>query len=171
MKLTKFALLAVAALASVAISTRAADTSELFPNNQLTLDVSGVYQKTFPTFGSQFDSNWRHGDFGGDVGVDYWLMKYVGVGVDTWGLSKGQLLHDIDGNLFLRMPISGSPFAPYIFGGVGHYFDTDNMFEDCGAGVQIKFNRHMGFFADWRYLYTEKAPNSVLARVGLQFGF
>lgn len=171
MKLTKIGLLAAAAFAAVAISAKAADVNELFPNNQLSLDVSGVYHKSFGTFGSQFDDSWRHGTFGGDVGIDYWFCKYIGIGADSWGLSKGTLLHDVDGNLFLRMPVADSGFAPYLMGGAGRNFGPDRMLEDCGAGVQFKFNTHIGIFTDWRYIFAEKMSNSTLVRAGLQFSF
>jgi hypothetical protein len=171
MKLKKLGLMAAAAFGALAISANAADVNELFPNYQLSLDVSGIYQKGFPTFGSQFDDNWRHGNFGADAGLDFWVCKYLGVGVDSWGTGKGTILHDIDGNLMLRMPVADSGFAPYIMGGAGSYFGPDNMIYDAGAGVQFKFNRHIGVFADWRYLFTDKAENSSLARVGLTYGF
>jgi hypothetical protein len=153
------------------VVAHADSNDEKFPANQLTLDGFGTYHQTFPTFGSQFDRNWKHGNFGGGVGLNYFFVPYLGLGVDTYSEDHGAFFKNVAGSLILRMPVAQSGFAPYIFGGVGGTFDPVNEWtEHAGLGVEYRFSRHIGLFGDWRYTFEEKEPNSNLVRVGVRFG-
>lgn len=171
MKLPKIGLMAAVAFALAPIAAHA-NGSDLFPDNQLTLDVFGTYTHAFETFGSQFDDNWRHGQFGGGLGVDYFFCKYIGIGVDSFADDKGQLLRDVSGSLYLRMPVDSTGFAPYIFGGPGGDFSpVSEWTEHAGAGVEFRFSTHFGIFADARYNFKDITSNDTEVRAGVQIAF
>jgi hypothetical protein len=171
MKLTKIAL--VTALVALAGNAAIAQTTDdKFPNNQLSLDVFGTYHQAFETFGSQFDKSWKHGVWGGGLGVNYFFNRYLGVGVDSYGDDKGPVFNNVAGSVFLRMPIGETGLAPYIFGGIGEDFHpVGNFTEHAGIGVEFKINSHWGIFTDARYTYANKDGNSSLARAGLRYSF
>jgi hypothetical protein len=172
MKVTKIALVtALMALAGNAVIAQTTD--EKFPNNQLTLDVFGVYHQAFSTFGAQFDKNWNHGVWGGGLGINYYFNKYIGVGVDTYAdtAHSTRVDNDASANLYLRLPIGETGLAPYIFGGLGGVFNpVTELTEDAGIGLAYRLNSHWGLFADSRYIY-DHTHNSNLTRAGLSYGF
>jgi hypothetical protein len=169
MKWKSMAWIAVTALAATTV--RADDGGLKFPDNQLTFDAFGSYISGFKNFGDQFDHNWRHGDFGGGAGVNYFFMRYAGVGVDSFTYDEGQFFKNVTGNLILRYPIESLNLSPYIFGGGGRDFDpTDEWHEDAGVGLEYRFSRHIGVFADVRYIWEQKTENATLTRVGVRLG-
>ena len=160
----------VTAAAFLPFLARAQDNPK-FPANQLTLDGFATYHQFFPNFGSQFDHNWRHGTFGGGAGVDYFFLPYVGLGVDSFGDSKGDFFDNVTGNVYLRLPVAQTGFAPYIYGGAGEVFHpTGEITEDCGVGLEYRFSRRIGVFSDVRYIFEKKTEDSNLVRLGLKFG-
>ncbi len=82
----------------------------------------------------------------------------------------------VAGNLFVRLPIGNSGFAPYIYGGAGWRdgstipFGTDTFTADGGVGLEYRFNPHLGLFGDVRYTWTDKNADECLARAGFRIG-
>ena len=93
-----------------------------FRDQELQLDVFGDYFD-FP----HADDQLKHGrdpgiaGGGGGVGVNYFFMRYIGVGVDGSINSNRGGVADYTGKLIFRYPIETGGFclAPYIFGGGG----------------------------------------------------
>ena len=102
------------------------------------------------------------------------------------------------GNVILRYPLDdrfpGFHLAPYIFGGVGGVFNSNNAFArvatfgharalnrrntddevlgDGGTGLEYQFTRHIGLFSDFRYNFVNESKNNVMTtRIGLRFAF
>jgi hypothetical protein len=147
--------------------------------NELNLDLFGTYNKNFAKFDDLFDRTWRHGEFGGGVGMNYFFTKYVGMGVDTYFQRRGHLFNNIAGNLYLRMPIANSGWAPYIYGGagwsdgspaVGGANATDELTAHGGVGIEYRLNPHLGLFTDARYTWMDKTPDEGLIRLGFRIG-
>jgi hypothetical protein len=162
---------AIVAFAATPLVSRAADDGSKYPANQLTLDMFGSYIKDFHDFGDQFDHNWRHGQFGGGAGVNYFFSKYAGIGADSFTYDEGEFFKNVSGNVYLRLPIESIGIAPYIFGGGGRDFNpVAEWHEDAGVGLEYRFSRHVGIFSDIRYIWEGKTANASLVRVGVQFG-
>jgi len=147
--------------------------------NELNLDLFGTYNHFFPKFNDLFDRTWRHGEFGGGVGMNYFFTKYMGFGVDTFFQRHGHLLNNVSGNLYLRAPIANSGFAPYIYGGAGWDDGStvpggtgthDELTAHGGVGMEYRFNPHLGVFIDARYVWTDKTPDEGLIRSGFRIG-
>ncbi len=140
--------------------------------NEFSFDAFGSYTKSFNNPGDIFDHDWRHGDFGGGVGFNYFFLRYLGIGADTFFQEKGELFSNVSGNLIARLPIGNSGFAPYIFGGGGRRFDPVAEWTwDAGIGLEYRFTRHIGLFIDSRYTWADKTIDYTLSRSGLRFAF
>src|SRR5215831_15848572 len=69
------------AWASSAVSY-APNRGPLFSDKELSLDLFGSYIAPEGKFKDLFKTNIRHGDWGGGVGLNYFLTKYLGIGGD-----------------------------------------------------------------------------------------
>lgn len=147
--------------------------------NELSLDLFGTYNHTIEHFDDIFDRSWHHGKWGGGVGMNYFFTKYLGMGVDTFAQENGHILNNVTGNLYARMPLGNSGFAPYIFGGAGWNdgsiiqgltHSTDQLTADGGVGIEFRFNPHMGVFSDIRYTWCDKTVDLCLVRAGFRIG-
>jgi hypothetical protein len=155
--------------------------ADKYAGHELTLDLFGTYNKDFAHFDDLFDHTWRHGEFGGGVGMNYFFNKYVGMGVDTFFQRRGHFFNNIMGNLILRAPLGNSGWAPYIYGGagwrdgssvvgIGVAGATDELTADGGVGIEYRWNPHLGIFTDARYVWTDKTPDEGLIRLGFRIG-
>ncbi|MGZ4963346.1 MAG: hypothetical protein ACXWJB_16115 [Limisphaerales bacterium] len=144
--------------------------------NELQLDLFGTYNHAIANFDDIFENSWKHGHWGGGVGMNYFFTKYIGVGADTFFQEHGHLFNNFTGNLFVRWPIANSGFAPYIYGGAGWRDGStvpsgaDTFTADGGVGLEYRFNAHLGLFTDVRYTWTEKTADECLARAGFRIG-
>jgi hypothetical protein len=135
---------------------------------------------------------------GGGVEGKYLPLRCVGIGLegDVFRNSpSGDATGNVAGNLYPRYPIELSKFhfAPYAMAGVGGFFNNvdhgsgfdfgvqrfrhrhsdDNLVEGhVGGGVEYRFIRHLGAFADARYVFVEGSHNDYpLIRWGLTWAF
>jgi hypothetical protein len=187
MKLNKVFVSAAAALMIATGAGRAADTmanwhdrftyaneGQIFFPNEFSFDAFGVYTTTSRrSFGDLFTDNIRHGKFGGGVGVNYFVTRYLGFGADmTMTANGGKFIDNAMGNLILRLPIDKAHLAPYIFGGFGGQFDPrTDWVADAGAGLDFRFNHYTALFIDGRYIWVNNQPDYALFRAGLRFSF
>ena len=104
----------------------------------------------------------------------------------------------VTGNVIFRYPLDvkfpGFHLAPYIFGGVGGVFNSNNVLTrvatfghaqvlnrrntnddvlgDGGAGLEYRFTPHIGVFSDIRYNVVDYSKNNFMTtRFGLRFVF
>jgi opacity protein-like surface antigen len=147
--------------------------------NELQLDMFGTYSHAIAHFDDIFDHSWRHGRWGGGVGMNYFFTKYIGIGVDTFFQEKGHFFNNVSGDVFARLPIANSGFAPYIFGGAGWRDGSsvlgsghaiDELTAHGGVGLEYRFNPHLGVFIDSRYTWTDKTSDESLTRAGFRIG-
>ncbi|MBE2179797.1 MAG: hypothetical protein IAE97_04940 [Chthoniobacterales bacterium] len=115
--------------------------------------------------------------WGGGLGLNYFFMRYVGIGIEqsVFGREDHGAEWATLGNLFLRYPICSWNMAPYaIIGGGARYGDggRGKGVGTVGGGLEIRLTDHIGLFGDARWLYTNVEPKSgVLARTGIRYAF
>ena len=113
---------------------------------------------------------------GGGVGVNYFFLRYLGVGVDGDVNSTHHGLWDATGKLIVRIPIELGSFcmAPHAFGGGG--VQTDGVTAGAyiaGAGLEFRLAPHVGIFGEGRYTWAahNRDDDNAQARVGLRLAF
>ncbi|MFZ4115195.1 MAG: hypothetical protein ACOYK6_00555 [Chthoniobacterales bacterium] len=122
---------------------------------------------------------------GGNLGVNYFFSKYLGVGIDdSVGSERNAGFNGFDGlqaftslqaDLLLRYPICGWNLAPYaMIGGGATWGPTSQGDGNVGGGLEWRFMRNLGFFADCRWLYGNSGSfvvSQALPRVGFRLSF
>jgi hypothetical protein len=110
---------------------------------------------------------------GAGVGLNYFFTRYVGIGADAYSENTtGTFIDNASGNLILRLPLGGSGFAPYAFGGGGQQFDAAKLtFGQAGAGIEYRFCHNIGVFVDARCVWPDEAKYFGVGRAGLRFAF
>jgi hypothetical protein len=171
-----------AGLMFVAITSSAQRTGS-YRNNQLDLyradeldvDFFGSYLNREGKFNELLNTDANHGTWGGGVGLGYFFTRELGLGADVnFSDHPGRITDQATGNLLLRLPIGSSGFAPYIFGGGGRTFSPDwEWVYGVGVGVELRFSRQVGIFADGRFLWSDvsSANDRGLVRAGVRVAF
>lgn len=137
-----------------------------FDDYELQLDLFGsgaFYQQGEPAWG-------------GGAGINYFFLKYIGLGVEQTLVGREDVAEwGTFGNLFLRYPICSWNVAPYAVAGLGAlYGQTDSVLAGTvGGGIEYRFTKNIGIFADARWLYNASVSDSgaVVARTGIKFAF
>ena len=162
-----------------------------------TIDLFGTYAFTEST-------NERIlGDhaFGGGLAVNRFFTTNLGVGIEGQALRTQRDGNDTVGsadlNLFYRMPLGQSGWAPYVYLGGGAIFNAagqldnnhntvngvihtitndngnDTLFEGhAGLGVEYRITRHFGIFTDGRWTVVDGPKNNFPSvRTGVRFAF
>jgi len=113
--------------------------------------------------------------FGGGLGLNYFITKYIGVGVDDTLCSlngNGHTYNSTQADIIARYPIESWHLAPYALVGGGATWGTKSQGDgNVGVGAEYRINRGIGIFADSRYLYGNNGLNESLTRAGLRFIF
>lgn len=159
---------------------------ECFRAGELQLDIFGQYTDGNAPFhaGTVRDHGW-----GGGIGVNYFITKNFGVGVDAAWLAAKEApysarnndltaIHNFSGSLIYRFTMDSKCIAPYVFagGGVavnGHQWATVHG----GAGVEWRVKpQKLGVFTDARWTYMGERfnrgdINNISARVGVRIVF
>jgi hypothetical protein len=161
-----------------------------FRDQELQLEIFGSYMN-FPHSDDQLSHHRDpgHDGGGGGVGINYFFLRYMGIGADGDVNSNRGGVVDYTGKLIFRFPIETGKccFAPYIFGGGG----GQSLFEDDynynhrrdhrtqgaymgGGGIEWRVTPHLGVFSEGRYTWTTGHNNdgdNAQARLGLRFAF
>ncbi len=151
----------------------------LFHANELTMDFFASYLNPEHNVTAFPNTDIHHGTWGGGVGANYFWSKDVGIGVDTSFQTESSVFVDhVAGNLLMRIPFDCIHLAPYAFAGGGRGFSPiGSWFGDVGAGLEFRFNRNLGIFADGRYIWHDRVISfsgtreQGLFRTGLRVGF
>lgn len=172
--------LTLLALAAFCLSTFAAEPTkpstdtELFRAGEITLDLAATYSDRKAKFDDTFDHSARGGTYGLSLGGAYWLTKNFAVGADAVVPDYRNVDNFIVGNanvsVIARLPLGS--FAPYAFGGGGRNFAAGDYTAHGGAGVECRFTKNVGAFAEGRYVWAfEKSPEYAQARAGIRLAF
>lgn len=148
---------------------------------ELSLDLFGSYINPEGKFSDLFDTNIRHGFWGGGVGLNYFLTRELGLGADfnMSSKSEGNLVDDVVGSLVLRLPLGNSGLAPYLIGSGGRAFNDlygHNLYQwvyGGGVGLEYRWSPTTGIFSDARFFWGDKATvyNRLLIRAGFRIVF
>jgi len=139
-----------------------------FKDQELQVDLFGSY--------TNFNDVSRYHDgFGGGVGINYFFMKYVGVGVD--GNVLGGHAHGVwntTGSLIVRYPLELGSLcvAPYVLAGGGYQADgTSSGSMHAGGGLEFRvIKQKLGIFAEGRHTWAEN-NDSTQVRSGIRIVF
>ncbi len=147
-----------------------------FTANELSLDLSGSYIAPERHFTKLFETSIRHhGDWGGNVGLNYFFTQNLGIGGNiNMSENGGKFVDQALGNLILRFPLCPIGLAPYIYGGGGRGFDPSwEWFADGGVGLEYRPNATTGIFTDATYMFHLKdgSTDRLLLRAGLRIVF
>lgn len=149
--------------------------SPYYHANEFSVDLFGMGAVSQTTIDHLSTSRVRHQSVVGEgVGVNYFFCRYIGISGDTYSHDwyHDRFLDSAEGNLVLRLPISHTGLAPYIFGGAGHQFKgVQQTIEDAGGGLEFRFLRHLGVFVDARYVFAEQTRDYGVGRAGLRLNF
>lgn len=119
------------------------------------------------------------GAIGGNLGLSYFLTRYLGIGVDNslggsvGGNGASGALDNLQGQLIGRLPIESLHLAPYAMVGGGATW-ANNRGQgngNVGGGLEYRINRGVGVFGDYRYLYGNNGLSENLFRAGVRFVF
>jgi len=163
---------AASAVAGVATSGKSykeykGDVEETcFNDQELQLDLFGSH--TWQN-GSGYDDG-----FGGGIGVNYFFMRYVGIGVDGNVYDGGvHGLWNVSSSLIVRFPIDSVCLAPYILAGGGVQTDGKTVGTwHAGGGLEYRVVPHkIGLFAEGRYIWGADDDESAQARLGVRVVF
>jgi len=142
---------------------------------EFSFDAFGSYVAPERRFSKLFETNIRHGDWGGGVGLNYFFTRELGLsGEINIPDNGGNFVDQVSGSLIARFPIEPSGFAPYVFGGGGR--GTDPVWEwlvHGGVGLEYRFNPATGIFIDARYIWHVKddSTDRILFRAGFRLVF
>jgi hypothetical protein len=148
-----------------------------FTANELSLDLSGSYIAAQRGLQHLFETNIRgnRGEWGGNVGVNYFFLPQVGIGGNiNMSANGGKFVDQAFGNLILRWPICPIAIAPYIFGGGGRTFDPSwRWYADAGVGLEWRPNAVTGLFTDATYMWhlEDNSIDRLLLRFGVRLAF
>ena len=101
----------------------------------------------------------RDGNFGPGIGISYFPHRNIGLQAESYhdGSRGDHFVDAVGGHLVGRFPLRKNGLAPYIFGGAGRQFDPGPQWTwDAGGGLEWRFFRHMGAFADGRFVWPDK---------------
>ncbi len=155
---------------------------------ELSLDLFGSYINPEGKFTDLFETNIRHGFWGGGAGLNYFVTRELGFGVDfnasakkdnyhSVNLNNGQIIDDVVGSVILRIPIGNSGLAPYAIGSGGRAFGGREVpwqwVYGGGVGLEYRWSPTMGIFSDARYFWGDKGTvySRLLIRAGLRVVF
>jgi hypothetical protein len=140
------------------------DTTTKYMPNEFSLDLFGTYA-TRDRFGNGEDG------WGGGLGVNYFLTRYIGIGADSY-IEEWKVPYRVNGSLILRIPIDKIGLAPYGFVGGGREWKYAAQWTaHAGGGLELRLNPHFGLFADGRRVFPDKTQDYALWRAGVRFGF
>jgi hypothetical protein len=137
-------------------STATAQTQNLFKADEINLIM----------FGDYFD---KHSDqWGGGVGLQYFTSRVIGLGVSThWENFGGSFFDNVNGELYLRIPLGRLPIAPYAVGTGGYDFEREGWFGGGGGGAEWRFSKEVGVFGDIQWFVREGGDRDG---IGVRFG-
>jgi len=166
-------------------------TGQWYRDQEWNFDLFGIYAFTSQSHGDDRLLGVDHA-WGGSLDANYMFSRYLGVGVEGYGLAADDAVGQASGNLIFRYPIPGSHVAPYAYAGGGVLFngselddlvdrrfrrfhhhddDTEGMGQ-FGAGIELRLTPNFGIINDfsWNVVNGDK-NNFGVVRSGLRFAF
>jgi hypothetical protein len=122
------------------------------------------------------DRDYTHNAFGAGVGVNYFITRNFGLGLEGDWIAGDSTINSVAGSFIYRCPFENEAhtfgWAPYAFIGGGGQFDGQNVgFGFAGGGTEVRFSRSCAVFADGRYVLHDSTINYGLFRLGCRVIF
>src|SRR5450432_1766306 len=166
--------------------TAYAPVTEWYRDREWNFDLFGAYAFTARPYQSDRYLEADHA-WGGGIDANYLFSRYLGVGVEGYGLDARDALGQASGNLIFRYPIPGTRVAPYGYAGGGVIFNESRA-EDLvdrfrrhtdgegvgqfGAGFEFRLTPSIGFINDFSWNVVNGEHNDFgLIRSGVRFAF
>lgn len=167
-------------------------SQDWYRDREWNFDLFGAYAFTTRPYRSDRYLGVDHA-LGGGLGASYMFNRYLGVGVEGYGLAADDAIGQASGNLIFRYPIPGTRFAPYGFAGGGVIFNGSRV-EDLvdrgrsigsirrnsdvegmgqfGAGFEIRITPNIGVINDvsWNVVNGDRTDFGMV-RSGVRFAF
>lgn len=194
MKVT-VSLIATAAMIGSAFAGESVVSSKKYQSTEM--DCFNAQEFQIDVFGQYTDGNGDHHagnirehGWGGGLGINYFITRNFGIGVDAAWLKAKEApyiedvgsgrndVFNISASLIYRFPFEGTCFAPYLFGGGGVSIDGE-QWATAHAGLGVEYRvvpNRIGLFADARYTYLGDRfghgdLGNASARAGVRFIF
>jgi hypothetical protein len=138
--------------------------------------VTETREKTVKKRGNYRVTDYQHNTFGGGIGLSHFFTRNLGVGLEGYWMTEDTVIHTVAANIIYRFPWENDAHtfgvAPYVFTGGGGQFDGINAaFWDIGGGIEARFCRRFGVFADGRYVLHDSSIQYGLFRLGARLVF
>jgi len=149
-------------------------SDQVFQANEFSIDAFGMGALSHSQLEGASRHSVRHDSrLGLGVGANYFFTRYLGIGADAYTEdTQHSFVDSTSGNLIFRIPIDAIHLAPYVFGGGGYQFDwSETWFGQAGAGLEFRFCKNIGLFADGRYVFNHDTEDIAVGRIGLRFTF
>lgn len=164
-------------------------SEEWYRDREWNFDLFGSYSFTARPYRSDQYLGTDHG-WGGGIDANFMFSRYLGIGVEGYGLAADDAIGQASGNLIFRYPIPGTRLAPYGYAGGGIIFD-DSRIEDLvargrgfqrdrdaeaigqfGAGFEFRLTPNVGLINDFSWNIVNGDRNDFgMVRSGVRFGF
>jgi len=172
----------VIATAATSFAGTAVSSKKVVVAPQQDLFRAGEFQVDVAAVGAAGKFNGKtFGAFGGNLGLTYFITKYIGIGLDDSlggqvggkNSSVSGAIDNLQGQVIARLPIESWHLAPYaMVGGGATWANAGSQGNgNVGGGIEYRINRSIGLFADSRYIYGNRGLNESLNRAGLRFIF
>lgn len=90
-------------------------------------------------------------DFNADVGLSYFVNKYIGIDTLLPVYSNhGVSVDRVSLGLTVRVPVKF--IAPYVSAGTSYRWSEENFDYYAAGGVQVRLNSKWGVFTEYRYI-------------------
>ena len=139
-----------------------------YRDHEWSFDLFGTYAFPFQSYrGDQYlgvDRAW-----GGGLGANYMFNRYLGAGVEGYGLAAADAIGQASANLIFRYPVPGSRFAPYAYAGGGVIFNgspTEDLVDRPGGVRHGGETEGMGQFGAGIELRSRQTSGSSTTSVG-----
>lgn len=180
------------AVQEVRQQTYQAPSDQFYADREWNFDLFGLYAFTGNSYRNDRYLNQDHA-FGGGLDVNYMFNRYLGVGIEGYGLDARDVIGQASGNLVFRYPIPNTRFAPYGYAGGGVVFNGSRV-EDLvsngqspasvrrnsdaegmgqvGAGFEVRITPRLGLINDFSWNVVNGPDNNFgMLRSGVRFAF
>jgi hypothetical protein len=120
--------------------------------------------RVFGTYLTEREKQW-----GGGLGLDYFFSSWAGIGLSTHLEDvEGTFFDNLASEVYLRWPIEKWHLAPYAIGSVGYEFGKQGWFQAVGGGMELRFKKKWGIFADYQYVFRHERGDESVIRAGIR---
>ena len=147
---------------------------ELFRAHETSIDIFGTASLNEEKFNhATSNSVQKDGRLGAGAGINHFFTRNFGIGGDAYSENANHVFIDnASANLIFRAPIDSIRLAPYAYAGGGYQFEnSDRAFAQAGGGLEFRFTKCFGVFADARFVFINDAKDYGVGRLGVRFLF